>query len=99
METSKACALESGKTRGVDGCEISAGPGDSIFLPRGSAHTFQNVGAGPGRTVVIVQPAGFDGFLPELSEATRVMAQPDSKIVVPIFQKYVLSRAWLGNSF
>ena len=74
----------------VDGDEFLAGPGDSVFAPRGSEHSFQNVGTRPGRTLVVVQPAGFEVFLAELSEATRGMEQPDMSVVVPIFEKYGL---------
>jgi mannose-6-phosphate isomerase-like protein (cupin superfamily) len=36
----------------VDGRQIRAGPGATVFAPRGSRHTFQNIGSTPGRMVV-----------------------------------------------
>src|SRR5437899_3119853 len=39
----------------VDGQEIHASAGDTIFAPRGSRHTFQNIGTAPGRTITTVE--------------------------------------------
>ena len=74
----------------VDGRQVYAGPGSSIFAPRGTAHTFQNVGATSGRMLVMVQPAGLDEFFADLDAATRGMGEPDLSIVVPVFEKHGL---------
>src|ERR671925_118916 len=37
----------------VDGETLPAGPGCTLFAPRGTAHTFQNVGKTAGRLLVI----------------------------------------------
>jgi mannose-6-phosphate isomerase-like protein (cupin superfamily) len=74
----------------VDGEKIPAGPGCTVFTPRGTAHTFQNVGKAPGRLLVIVQPAGLDLFFDEVAQVASGMAQPDLKGIVPLFQKYGL---------
>lgn len=74
----------------VDGRVFNAGPGCCVFAPRGTAHTLQNVGATPGRTLVTVQPGGLDTFFVELDRATRGMREPGASVVVPIFQKYGL---------
>jgi mannose-6-phosphate isomerase-like protein (cupin superfamily) len=74
----------------VDGQQIPAGPGCSLFAPRGTAHTFQNVGDKPGRMLVVMEPAGCDDFFIELDAATKDMKQPDPAAVVPIFEKYGL---------
>jgi len=74
----------------VDGKEIPAGPGCSIFAPRGTAHAFQNVGNGPGRVLVIVQPAGLDAFFTEVDNAAHGMREPDLSVVLPLFEKYGL---------
>lgn len=39
--------------------------GGLAFGPRGTPHTFQNVGTTPGRLLVITAPAGFEEFLLE----------------------------------
>ncbi|MGZ4812003.1 MAG: cupin domain-containing protein [Terriglobales bacterium] len=74
----------------VDGEEIPAGPGCTLFAPRGTAHTFQNVGNTTGRLLVIVQPAGLDIFFDEVAQVASGMAQPDLQVIVPLFQKYGL---------
>jgi len=74
----------------VDGERIAAGPGSTVFAPRGTAHTFQNVGARPGRMLLIVQPAGLDVFFDEVAQAVAGAARPDVALVVPLFQKYGL---------
>jgi mannose-6-phosphate isomerase-like protein (cupin superfamily) len=74
----------------IDGEKLPAGPGCTLFAPRGTAHTFQNVGKTPGRLLVIVQPAGLDVFFDEVAQIASGMAQPDLKVIVPLFQKYGL---------
>jgi mannose-6-phosphate isomerase-like protein (cupin superfamily) len=67
-----------------------AGPGCSIFLPRGRAHQFQNVGSTSSRMLSIVQPAGLEQFFTELAVATAGMKQPDRSVMLPIYEKYGL---------
>ncbi len=74
----------------VDGQEIKAGPGTFVHAPRGTAHTFQNIGHTPGRLLVTVQPAGLEVFFADLSAATVGMAEPDLKVIIPIFEKHGL---------
>ncbi len=47
--------------RGTDG-ELEAGPGAFVYVPRGTPHTFKNVGAEPGKMVVVTVPAGIESF-------------------------------------
>src|SRR5690349_11764089 len=42
----------------VDGEEIYASAGATVFAPRGSRHTFQNIGSERGRTITTVVPGG-----------------------------------------
>jgi mannose-6-phosphate isomerase-like protein (cupin superfamily) len=74
----------------VDGEKIPAGRGCTLFAPRGTAHTFQNIGKTPGRLLIIVQPAGLDVFFDEVAQVASGMAQPDLNVIVPVFQKYGL---------
>jgi quercetin dioxygenase-like cupin family protein len=51
--------------------ELSATPaGSFVFVPRGVAHSFQNVGEQPGRMLVTFAPAGMEGFFDRLSDLT-----------------------------
>jgi len=42
-----------------------AGPGATVFGPRGIPHTFKAVGTVPARFVFVASPAGFEKFLAE----------------------------------
>lgn len=55
--------------------DVDAGPGAVVFVPRGTPHTFLNVGDGPGRFRCVMTPAGFEGFFPAI--ARRNVTLPD----------------------
>src|SRR5258708_5127675 len=74
----------------VDGVQFTAGEGYYVFAPCGTIHAFQNAGATSGRLLIVVQPAGLEKFLAELSAATSGMLVPDEAVMVPIFEKYGL---------
>src|SRR5688572_7615588 len=42
---------------------FTATAGACVFLPRGSVHTFKNVGDAPGTLIVITTPSGFAEFV------------------------------------
>ena len=48
---------------------LSAPAGAFVFLPRGQAHTFQNIGTEPGVLLAGAMPGGFEGFFVEMSGA------------------------------
>jgi quercetin dioxygenase-like cupin family protein len=48
-----------------------AAPGSFAFIPRGVAHTWQNVGDQPGTLLVTFAPAGMEGFFERLSSMTE----------------------------
>ena len=72
----------------VDGEEIYAGPGATVFAPRGSRHTFQNIGHEPGRTLTTVVPGGLDLFFEELETVAPRGAVFDPAKMVPLFEKH-----------
>jgi mannose-6-phosphate isomerase-like protein (cupin superfamily) len=74
----------------VDGKEIHAGPGDTVFAPRGSRHTFQNIGSAPGRVVTTVVPGGLDVFFEELEQIAPRGTAPDSEKLTPLFRSHKL---------
>jgi quercetin dioxygenase-like cupin family protein len=73
----------------VDGQRIQAGPGSAVFAPRGTVHTFQNIGTTPGRMLGVVQPAGLDSFFVDM-DAAGTSKEPDFAMLAQIFQKYGL---------
>jgi quercetin dioxygenase-like cupin family protein len=50
-----------------------AGPGSVFFAPKGSVHTFQNIGDTEARHWTITTPSGFETFY---QQAARVFAEP-----------------------
>jgi mannose-6-phosphate isomerase-like protein (cupin superfamily) len=74
----------------VDGHEIYAGAGSTVFAPRGSRHTFQNIGATPGRVVTTVVPGGLDIFFEELDAAAPRGTIPDMAKMLPLLEKHNL---------
>ena len=72
----------------VNGREIYARAGDTVFAPRGSVHTFQNIGSGPGRTLTTVVPGGVDLFFEELEVAAPRGAAPDMPKMVTIAERH-----------
>lgn len=50
----------------VDGEAKLLGAGDFLLGQRGVPHNFKNVGKTPGRMLITVTPAGFEGFFAEI---------------------------------
>jgi len=51
----------------LDGAVSRAGPGTSVFLPRGVPHTFRIVSKTPGRNVAVLTPGGFETFFADVA--------------------------------
>ena len=51
----------------LDTGDVTAGPGATVFVPRGVPHTFANRQAVPVRYLAIMTPAGFEGYFEELA--------------------------------
>lgn len=50
---------------------FQVGPGGFVVAPRGIPHAQRRVVPGEGRQLVLVSPAGFEGFFRHLAEAAR----------------------------
>lgn len=48
--------------------DIDAGPGDTLFVPRGTPHCFCNMGETPGRLFMGFSPGGGEAFFDWLAE-------------------------------
>jgi hypothetical protein len=58
---------------------IRAGAGSFVHIPRGTMHTFKNVGTTPARFLGTVVPGGFEKFFLEVGEpATNGSPPPQS---------------------
>lgn len=72
----------------VDGKEIYASEGSVVFAPRGSSHTFQNIGTEPGWTITTSVPGGIDLFFEELEAAVPSGTAPDFANLLPLWEKH-----------
>lgn len=55
----------------VDGQAIAATAGAWITLPKGTWHTFKNVGSTPATMLILVNPAGLEQYFAEVGCATE----------------------------
>lgn len=62
--------------------------GATVFAPRLIPHSFRCVGPSPGRLLVTLTPAGFEGFFEEVGALNPQEQQPPS--VIELGEKYGL---------
>ncbi|MEO8597678.1 MAG: cupin domain-containing protein [Candidatus Solibacter sp.] len=72
----------------VDGQEIHARAGDTVYGPRGVAHTFQNTGSTPGTLLTTVVPGGLDEFFEEVEMISPRGVAPDPAKLAPVLKKW-----------
>jgi quercetin dioxygenase-like cupin family protein len=72
----------------VDGLEVYASAGASVVAPRGSSHTFQNIGSERGRIVTTVVPGGLDLFFEDVEALSPRGTAPDLAKLLPVFKKH-----------
>jgi mannose-6-phosphate isomerase-like protein (cupin superfamily) len=77
--TDETFYLIDGELEMLDGDRIfMAGPGDAVFIPRGTPHRFKNVGVQPASMVFFYTPGGAEGLFVEGGDAPQpgVQVQP-----------------------
>jgi mannose-6-phosphate isomerase-like protein (cupin superfamily) len=52
----------------LDGEVVTRGPGQTVFVPCGTEHSFRVVSRVPARHLVILTPGGFEGFFADMAE-------------------------------
>ncbi len=58
---------------------LMLGPGEMLFVPRGTPHAFKSIGPEIGRQLVISSPGGiFDAFISEVAKAAVNTGSPSS---------------------
>jgi len=72
----------------VGGKTIRAQPGATLFAPRGVPHHYRYIGQTPGRLMVTLTPAGFEGFFEEVGALTP--QQQEIPRVMEIAKKFGL---------
>jgi len=75
----------------VDGRKVEVGPGDVLFIRRGSVHQFVNLGTADSRTLSVITPGllGPDYFR-ELGEVVNGGGPPDLRQVMAVMQRHGL---------
>ena len=62
----------------LDDKTLSLGPGETVFVPRGTPHSFTSTGPETGRQLIISSPGGiFDAFIEEVVGAMVDSGGPD----------------------
>lgn len=66
-----------------------------VYVPKGTVHTFKNVGTSPSRVLAIISPGGFEKFFLEAGEpaiegSSPPEGEPDVGRIIEIGQKYGL---------
>ena len=65
-----------------DGRAFEARPGSFLYVPRGTVHSFENVGEAPGRLLIISAPAGgTEAFFFEVGEPAKDASSPPASTV------------------
>lgn len=90
--------LEGALTFQMDNRTFRAGVGSYVLIPRGTLHAFANVEDTPCRSLVILSPAGLEGYFMELGKlaATYPEGPPDPAPLQALAEKYNLE--FLGQS-
>jgi mannose-6-phosphate isomerase-like protein (cupin superfamily) len=64
------------------------GPGGVVFVPRGSIHTFRNVGDVPARQLGLVTPSGAENAVARCAAEFAKPGGPDMKRILEISAEY-----------
>jgi mannose-6-phosphate isomerase-like protein (cupin superfamily) len=64
----------------MDGVCLQAGPGTSVYMPKGHFHTFKNISKRAGEQLMFVYPAGIEQFFWEVHELGLKMPQDFQKL-------------------
>ncbi|MGI5273566.1 cupin domain-containing protein [Nonomuraea sp. CA-218870] len=68
----EAFYVASGAFEFINGDEkITTGPGDFVYIPKGTRHAFRNIGPEPARLLVFYTPAGPESFFLKHGETDR----------------------------
>jgi mannose-6-phosphate isomerase-like protein (cupin superfamily) len=89
------CVLEGEVEFLLGGGTVPAGVGTCVHVPRGTLHTFKNVGTSPSRVLGVLTPGGFEGFFLEAGEpaaggSPAPEGEPDVERIVEIGKRYGL---------
>lgn len=64
------------------------GPGGLVYLPKGAAHTYRNIGTTPSRHWIITTPSGFENFFAKCAEEFTRPDGPDQMRINDIHHQH-----------
>ena len=82
----------------IEGEETLAGPGESVFIPRGRNHTFKVVGDKPSRHLVILTSGGFEGFFADMAAGQFQIPGDMPAIEESARRRASVRSRWFGRS-
>lgn len=62
-------------------------PGDSVFVPRGTAHSYVNDGGGTARMLAVYTPAGMEGWFREVCTPVTDPTQPPPPVTPELIER------------
>jgi quercetin dioxygenase-like cupin family protein len=68
----------------ADGTWTAGGPGTSVFLPRGQAHAFRNIGETSGKLQVLANSSGLISFFQQCEVPFHLSDGPDMATITAI---------------
>ncbi len=80
----------------VEGMQVEANAGDTVWAPRGQKHMYWNPGPNPARILVIVTPAGFEQFFAEVGRPAEAVTLPPAPTAPPDMAKMSATAAKYG---
>lgn len=72
----------------LDGELKHAVAGDTVYIPAGVRHLYQNVGEETGELLLVVVPGGLDAFFVELDALLRQPGTPDMEAIARLHEAY-----------
>ena len=72
----------------AEGQWTEVGAGGVVFLPRGAAHTYRNVGDTSSRHWIITTPSGFEKFFARCADEFARQGGPDMQRIVEIHHEH-----------
>jgi len=71
----------------MDGISRELGPGDTVFVPRGTVHAIRNTGPTTGCRILVFSPAGIEHFFLEAGSADAGQ-RTDVRAVMAAAERY-----------
>jgi len=80
--------LEGAITGHLAGQTVRIAQGGTLFVPRGVPHTFSNPNDAPGRYLIVMTPAGFEGYFDELAQILAAEGTDHAAAISALQGKY-----------